>query len=45
MWALLEGKEAMFNGRKACANTSEVEDNGREERKGRTIKEEEEEGG
>ena len=43
--ALSEGKETVFDGGEACANASEVEDNRRGEWKGRTIKEEEEEGG
>ena len=45
MWALSEGEETMLNGGEACANTSEAEDDGRRQWKGRAIEEEEEEGG
>ena len=45
VWALSEDEETVLDGREACANASEVEDDGRRKWKGRVIEEEEEEGG
>ena len=45
VWALSESEETVFDGGEACANASDVKDDGRRQRKGRAIKEEEKEGG
>ena len=45
VWALSVDKDTMFDGGKACADASEMEDDGRRKQKGRAIEKEEEEGG